>query len=108
MKQQKNNSKLIFALSILWGLLLISLQFMYYMGRTDELVDLWDAMSSYVPTAVIILILCGIAGRSLSKAQINVNLTKRHFILVAILCLLFFPIGLFFLFGTKKYKELEK
>lgn len=108
MKEQKNNSKLIFALSMLWGLSLIFAQFCYYLGSTEGAANALDAMISYIPTSVAILMLSWIAGRSLTKAQINVNLTKRHFILIAILCLFFFPIGLFFLFGTTKYKELER
>ncbi|MGZ2371652.1 hypothetical protein ACXR6G_17870 [Ancylomarina sp. YFZ004] len=107
MKEQKNNSKLIFALSMLWGLSLIFAQFAYYLGSTEGFANALDAMISYMPTSVAILMLSWIAGRNLSKMQFNMNPTKRQFILIAILCLFFFPIGLFFLFGTKKYKELE-
>ena len=98
MKEQKNNSKLIFALSMLWGFLLIFAQFAYYMGSTDGFANVMDAMISYIPTSVAILILTWTAGRSLNKMQLNINPTKRQFILIAILCLFFFPIGLFFLF----------
>ena len=82
MKQQKEDSKLIFALSILWGLLLISLQFFYFMGRADGIGDALDLMYPYIPIAVSILIPCGVAGRELAKVQININLTKRHFIAI--------------------------
>lgn len=105
MKQQKNNSKLIIALSILWGFSLIFANFLYLLGRTDELINALNAMIS--PTSLVILIMSSIAGWNLKTLQFNINLTKRRFILTAILCLFFFPIGLFFLFGTKKYKELE-
>ena len=107
MKQQKNNSKLIFALSMLWGFSLISLQFVYYLGTTTGLANAMDRMIQYTPIAIAILMCSWIAGRSLNKMQFNINLTKRKFILIAILCLFFFPIGLFFLFGTTKYKKLE-
>jgi len=108
MKPENNNSKLIFALSMLWGFSLIAAQFCYFLGRTDGLADAWEAMLSYTPTSVAILMCSWIAGRSLTNVQFNINLTKRKFILIAILCLFFFPIGLFFLFGTTKYKKLER
>jgi len=108
MKEQKNNSKLIFALSMLWGLSLIFVQFCYFLGSTEGAANALDAMISYIPTSVAILMLSWVAGRSLTNVQFNINLTKRKFILIAILCLFFFPIGLFFLFGTTKYKELER
>ena len=107
MKQQKNNSKLIFALSILWGLSLISAQFCYYLGSTEGLAGAMDKMIQYMPTSVAILICSWVAGRSVASAQFNMKLTKGKFILIGILCLFFFPIGLIFLFGTTKYKELE-
>jgi len=107
MKQQKNNSKLIFALSILWGFSLIFAQFCYYMGSTEGLASALNAMIPYIPTSVAILILSCSAGWSLKNTQSNINLTKRKFILTAILCLFFFPIGLFILFGTRKYKKIE-
>jgi hypothetical protein len=107
MKQQKNNSRLIFALSMLWGFLLISLQFVYFLGSTEGFANAMDRMIQYIPTSIVILVFSWIAGRSLNKMQFNINLTKRKFILIAILCLFFFPIGLFFLFGTTKYKKLE-
>ena len=107
MTEQKNNSKLIFILSMLWGFSLIFAQFCYYLGSTDGAANTMDAMISYMPTSVVILMMSWLAGRSLSKAQVNVNLTKRLFILIAILCLFFFPIGLVFLFGKTKYKELK-
>lgn len=107
MKEQKNNSKLIMALSLLWGLSLVSAQFCYFLGSSESFLDALDAMTSYIPTSIAILFLSWIAGRSLAKSQININLTKRHFVVIAILCLFFFPIGLFFLFGTTKYKELK-
>ncbi|RUT73423.1 hypothetical protein [Ancylomarina longa] len=108
MKQEKENSKLIFALSMLWGFSLISAQFIYFFGSTEGLVNALDAMIPYTPTSVVILMCSWIAGRSLTNVQFNINLTKRKFILIAILCLFFFPIGLFILFGTTKYKELER
>lgn len=107
MKEQKNKSKLIMTLSLLWGLSLISAQFCYFLGSTESFADALDAMTSYLSTSIAILLLSWIAGQSLAKSQININLTKRHFILIAILCVFFFPIGLFFLFGTTKYKELK-
>lgn len=107
MIQQKKNSRLIFALSILWGLFLISLQFTYFLGSTDTLANAMDRMIQYIPTAIPIILLSWITGQHLSKMQIDINLTKRKFILIAILCLFFFPIGLLFLFGTTKYKRLE-
>ncbi len=107
MKQEENDSRLIFALSILWGLILISLDFCYCMGKTNGLVNALGAMSSHIPIYISVFIGSVIAGRDLSKTQINVITTKRHFIITFIMSLLFFPIGLYFLFKTKKYKELE-
>ncbi|MRT93581.1 hypothetical protein [Ancylomarina sp. 16SWW S1-10-2] len=107
MNEQKNNSKLIFALSMLWGLSLIAAQFCYYLGSTEELAGAMDEMIQYIPTSVAILMCSWVAGRSAASAQFNIKLTKSRFILIGILCLFFFPIGLFFLFGTTKYKELE-
>jgi len=107
MKQRENDSRLIFALSIFWGLILISLELCYCMGKTDGLVHALGAMSFHIPIYISVLIGVVIAGRDLSKTQINIITTKRHFIMTVILSLLFSPIGLFFLFKTKKYKELE-
>jgi drug/metabolite transporter (DMT)-like permease len=108
MNQQKNNSKLIYALSMLWGFLLISAQFIYFLGSTEGFENALEEMFAYLPVSVAILMLCWISGRSVTKTQINIEFTKRHFILIAILCLFFFPMGLFFLFGKIKYKELER
>jgi len=108
MKQEKNNSKLIFALSMLWGFSLISLQFFYFLGRADGLADALDAMLQYIPVSVAILMCCWAAGQSASRVQFDIKLTKGKFILIAILCLFFFPIGLFFLFAKTKYKELKR
>jgi hypothetical protein len=107
MQQEQNNSKLFFSLSMLWGFSLIAAQFCYYLGSTEGTANALDAMISYIPIAVAILLLSFAAGRSLTKMQFNSQLTKRKFIAIAILCLFFFPIGLFFLFGTTKYNELE-
>ncbi|WP_372754651.1 hypothetical protein [Labilibaculum sp.] len=107
MKAEKNHSKLILALSILWGFSLISLQFIYFLGSTESFVNALDAMIPYTPSSVAILMCSWIAGRSLTKVQFNSKLTKQKFILIAILCIFFFPIGLFILFGTRKFRKLE-
>lgn len=108
MKQEKNNSKLIFTLSMLWGFSLISAQFIYFLGSTEGFINALDTMIPYIPTSVAILICSWVAGRSLTNLQFNIDQTKSKFILIAILCLFFFPFGLFILFGTTKYKELER
>jgi len=108
MKQQKISPKLIFALSMLWGFSLILVQFVYHLGMTDGFVDALEAMIPHLPVSIAVLMMCWVAGASVSKAQIKINFTKRHFIVTAILCLFFFPIGLFFLFGSTKYSELGR
>lgn len=107
MTQRKISSKLIFALSMLWGFSLILVQFVYHLGMTDGFVDALHAMIPHLPVSIAVLLMCWVAGVSVTKAQININFTKRHFIVTAILCLFFFPMGLFFLFGSTKYRELE-
>ena len=106
MEQKNKNSNLIFALSMLWGFALVSAQFIYFMGRTEGFESALDAMISYTSVSVTVtVLLCSwVAGRGLASLQFNTSLTKRKFFLIAILCLFFFPIGLFILFGTK-FKE---
>lgn len=101
MKQKTNNARLIFFLSILCGLLLISIQVAYFMGKSEGIEPMWDSIISYIPTSITILLLFGIGGWNLAREQIRVNLTKRDFNLIVVLCLLFFPIGLFFLLNKK-------
>ena len=106
MEQKNKNSNLIFALSMLWGFALVSAQFIYFMGRTEGFESALDAMISYTSVSVTVLLCSWAAGRGLASLQFNTSLTKRKFFLIAILCLFFFPIGLFILFGTK-FKELD-
>ena len=107
MKEQKDNSKLIFALSMLWGFSLIFAQFSYFLGSTEGTTAAIDAMTSYLPTSIAIIMMSWIVGKNLSKINLNIQFTKRKFIVTAILCLFFFPIGLIFLFGKLKYSELK-
>jgi hypothetical protein len=109
MKTEKNNSKLIIALSILWPLSLLSAQFCYLLGKTEGFGSALDAMISYTTPSIMLPILIGswITGQSLTKMQFNIELTKQKFILIAVLCFFFFPIGILFLFGTRNYKRLE-
>ncbi len=107
MKEQKDNSKLIITLAMLWGFSLVFAQFSYFLGITDGVGAAMDAMMSFMPTSVAILMLSWAAGTSLAKSQRDINISKRKFVFLGILCLLFFPIGLIFLFSNFKYKELK-
>ena len=108
MKQKRSNTILIFTLSILWGFSLVAAQFIYFMGSTEGFVNALEAMIPYAPVAVAIVLCSWAAGRGLAREQFNINPTKRKFVFIAILCLFFFPVGLFILFRTIKYRELER
>jgi hypothetical protein len=67
MELQKYKSKLVLALSIMFGLWLIGLKFVYLMGREDGFLDAVNAMISYIPTGVAIMIIFIAAGLSFKK-----------------------------------------
>ena len=69
MELQKYKSKLILGVLIMFGLWLIGLKFVYYLGREDGIVDAINAMTSYIPTAVAIMIILIASGLSIIKKQ---------------------------------------
>ena len=105
MEQQKNNSKTIFGLAVLWGFLLIGLMFCYIMGRDEGFSNAMNAMIRLIPFFIPILICSMSAGNSLNKLLVTDNVTQTRFRVLVVLCLIFFPIGLFFLFRMKKSKS---
>jgi len=102
MEQQKNNSKMIFGLAVLWGFWLIGLVFCYIMGRDEGFSKAMNAMIRLIPIFIPILICSMAAGNSLNKLIATADVTQTRFWVIAVLCLLFFPLGLFFLFRMKK------
>jgi hypothetical protein len=69
MELQKYKSKLIFGLLIMFGFWLIGLKFVYFMGREDGFIDAVNAMISYIPTGVAIMIIFIAAGLSIIRKQ---------------------------------------
>lgn len=103
MKKENINSNQILFLSILWGLFLIGLQFAYFTGRENSLTDTLNAISDSIPISIAILLCSFSAGMSLSRMHIKkIKLSNKQYYALIILCLLSFPIGLFFLFGKNR------
>jgi len=67
MELQKYKSRLGFGLLIMFGFWLIGLKFMYFMGREDGFVDAINAMTSYIPTGVAIMVIFIAAGLSIIR-----------------------------------------
>jgi len=103
MKKENINSNQILFLSILCGLFLIVLQLTYIMGREEGLLNTLNAFTEHIPIYITVLLCCFSAGMSLRHLHLKkINLSTKQYYIIIILCMLLFPIGLFFMFGKKK------
>ena len=109
MKRENINSNQILFLSILWGLSLIGLQIAYFTGREDNIIDILNAISDFIPTSITILLCSFSAGMSLRHMIIKkINLSYKQYYTLITLCLFTFPVGLFFFFGENKILVLNE
>ena len=108
MKQENISPNQILFISILWGLFLIGVQFGYLLGREDSFLGALNAFAAYAPIAIAILLCSFAAGMSLRRLHIKkINLSNKQYYAVIVLCIFFFPIALFFIFGKNKILTLN-
>lgn len=108
MKQENINPNQILFLSILWGLFLIGLQFAYFFGREDNFSGAINAILEYTPSCIGILLISFSVAMSLRHSFIKkINISNKQYYTIVFLCLLFFPIGLFFIFGKNRILTLN-